>query len=203
MASKKKSAAAKPEPKPEPKQKTVKRKRPFVKFLVYGLAIFFLFPVAVNGVRYIGGKAVDYYRFMLMPKKIIPDILPDFKKEDGRKDRGINWSFASSYDSVGKWVEGNIPSGADAATVKALADCFYDAADAVIDKETPTPGRSLAFLKKKILLAADESWEDFFKGLTNEVAGQEIGSMDEVAALYEVIGNAFSDASKKLKGGAE
>lgn len=206
MATKKKNTAKEPEVKPE--KKSSEKKTPFLKYLICGLLIFFLLPVAINGVRYIGGKAVSYYKYMLLPKKVIPDIMPDFKKDNGNRERrrGIDWTFSgSSYKEVGKWVAGNIPSGADKTTVAALAECFYHAADAIYDGETTTPGRSLAYLKKEILLAADEKWEGFFKGLTDQVADQKVQSMDDVASLYEDIGDGFSDAAKKLRteGGGE
>lgn len=210
MGVKKKSAVKQPVEETEVKQEQEpKRRRGCLRYAVYALILFFLFPAAVSGVRYVGGKAIAYYKFMLMPKKLIPDILPDFKKDDGekrqrrrgilpdRKDGGINWTFAGkSYDGVKKYARENIPAGADKKTILELRDCFYNAADAIYDGETTTGGRSLAFLKKEILLVADETWEDYFKGLTGVVAGESVDSMDDVASLYEDIGDALDAAGK-------
>ena len=207
MASKKQAAKKETAQEREPVREPKKRVSAF-KLFVFVLILVFVLPLGIKGVAAVGGGIVKYYKFILTPKKIIPDILPDFKKEDGQKrqrrrgifnedGRGINWTFSgASYKSVGDWVKGNIPSGADKETVKALSEAFYKAADAIYDGETTTPGRSLSLLKKEILLCADETWEDFFKGLTNEVAGQEIKSMEDVASLYEDIGDAFAEGGK-------
>lgn len=204
MTSKKKSTAVKNE---TAQKEDAKKKPSFLKFCVYALILILVLPIGIKGVTMIGGGIVKYYKYILTPKKIIPDIMPDFKKDgDNKRERrrgifnndgkGINWTFAS-YKGVGDWVKANIPKDANPETVKALSDAFYKAADAIYDGETTTPGRSISFLKKEILLCADETWEDFFKGLTNEVAGQDIDSMEDVASLYEDIGDAFAERGGK------
>lgn len=201
----KKKAAVKKEP-GTTQETPKKKKRSFFKTAVLILAAFFLIPVGINGVKFIGGCAVKYYKYMLCPDKIIPDILPDFHKEDDggkrqrrrgiidRKDRGIDWNFSAgskSFGRVKKFVADSVPAGASKETLGGLRDSFYAAADAIYDGETTTAGRSLAFLKKQILLNADESWEDFFKGLTDVVAGESVSNLNDVADLYEDIGDAF------------
>ena len=168
----------------------------WVKALVIGLVALFLLPIAIGGLRVAGTGIVKYYKMFIVPSRVIPDIIPDFSK---RKDRGINWKFLNEDSETTKWIQGNIPGDVTSAEVVKVGDCFFRAANEIHEGRTTTPNRSLTFLKKELLKNADERWEDFLRGLTTNVAYEDVKTMDNIASLYEDIGNALIQASKKVK----
>lgn len=182
--------------------------------IAYIFAGLVIFPFAVNGVRTIGIGLVRYYQSIITPPRYEPrrerginihiDGRRGNRKRPARDERGINWSFKTeSSADIESWIAGNIPEGATEKDITDISGAFYDSADAIYNGETSTPGRSISFLKKKLMICANDSWEEFFKGLTTMVSYESIDSMDSIAELYEVIGDAIAQAEIKAENTGE
>lgn len=169
-------------------------------WVVYILAFFIAVPVVSSGMSCVKRKVIDYGKSIIFPKPFIPDFTPDKKERKDRRDkrerRGLDWRFGET--DIQTYVKDNLPQ-VDKDSIIEVGDCFYNSADEIYEGGTPTPGRSISYLKKQLMVCAGQEWESFLQGLTDVSASEKIENMDDVAQLYEIIGDAITDAVAKVQ----
>ena len=184
----------------------------FLKKAVIFIVLLLIFPFvarcAIDGVKWVG----NYYVGIIFPgaKKFqeFKEKLPDFKSwrdkwsgEDTTPDPapddkkgGWKWRLGTS-DSLGRWIEDNIPAGATEEEIGHASIAFWDAGDEIKRDPIDSIEEALAVAKKYLFAETGERWRTFLAGLTEQIK--------EIPITSSGGGALSSDLARPLSGGEQ